>query len=334
MTRTSPSCQCSGIRNPVRALSCLGWTKRTGNKVFCRNEWSDEQVCNGFWALNHGSVNVVYGCTVWCKRIGRVSDYERGLMLFRLNIGAFIHSIYKGDMRTPTKKCCHLPSKSTTKQHRGCAYLMHPYLWSLTLMTSSAKWWCSEKGHRRSWLVIHMIFTVFQITSEKALFLEGFWKTWMYTLIYLFILHIYSFFVCKILTPVWSRSYASELNEARNWQNISDPTCVECFKMYYSRILAPHMPLFVMFHIFPVNNPHMKHLGTLWSPTPSIEKNAEAKIAMEITPFRTWTSFARCGFRLIFLIAAGRVDWNTPERASKSHIGQIWVYELAVMYIS
>ena len=125
-----------------------------------------------------------------CKRIGRVSDYERGLMLFRLNIGAFIHSIYKGDMRTPTKKCCHLPSKSTTKQHRGCAYLMHPYLWSLTLMTSSAKWWCSEKGHRRSWLVIHMIFTVFSNHFWEGLvfgrFLEGFWKTWMYNA-YLFV---------------------------------------------------------------------------------------------------------------------------------------------------
>ena len=203
----------------------------------------------------------------------------------------------------------------------------------LTLMTSSVKWWCSETG--QAFLVGDTYdFLSFSITSEKALFLEGFWKTEIYMFS---ILHIYSFFVCKILTPVWSRSYASELNKARNWQNIADPTCVECSKNAFTVSWHPTTTTFVC-HVPHISRKQSLH-ETLGNPVVlrhlRSKKNAEAKIAMEITSlFPQGLHMQEVDVRLIFFIAAGRVEWNTPERASKSHIGQIWVYELAVMYIS
>ena len=138
------------------------------------------------------------------------------------------------------------------------------------------------------------------------------------------------FFVCKILTPSLSRSYASELNKARSWQNISDPTCVECSKNVFTvNFDTPQLQTCVC-HV-PHFSPKQSLHETLGNPVVfdafDPKKNAKAKIAMEIT------SLFPHGLHL-HEFAAGRVDWNTPERAPKSHIGQIWVYELAGMYIS
>ena len=65
-----------------------------------------------------------YGCTVWCKRIGRVSENEGGQMLFRVKGSLISYIPYnRGYADTDKKVLPFFPLNLQQKQHRGCANL-------------------------------------------------------------------------------------------------------------------------------------------------------------------------------------------------------------------